>query len=46
METPELTMGELNEVAGGLSAHQGSFKGPLIPPSTGPTIPPPVIVYL
>jgi hypothetical protein len=49
METPELTTDELDQVAGGLTAHQGPFKGPLIPISTGPTIPvepDPVIVYV
>jgi hypothetical protein len=49
MEMPELTIDELDQVAGGLTAHQGPFKGPLIPISTGPTIPiepTPVIVYV
>ena len=49
MEMPELTIYELDQVAGGLTAHQGPFKGPLIPISTGPTIPiepTPVIVYV
>jgi hypothetical protein len=47
----ELTTREIDDVAGGLSAHVG--KGPLFPfpfpPSTGPTIPvdpQPVIVYV
>ncbi len=47
MEASELTMNELEEVAGGMIKFQGPLKGPLIPPSTGPTIPverPPVIV--
>jgi hypothetical protein len=49
MEMPELTIDELDQVAGGWTAHQGPFKGPLIPISTGPTIPiepTPVIVYV
>jgi hypothetical protein len=39
MEMPELTIDELDQASGGLTAHQGPFKGPLIPVSTGPTIP-------
>ena len=48
MEMPELTIDELDEVAGAIVARQGPFKGPIFPPSTGPTIPvdpPPVILY-
>ncbi len=39
---------ELNEVAGGMIARQGTTKGTLFPPTTGPTIPierPPVVGY-
>jgi bacteriocin-like protein len=49
MEMPELTIDELDQVVGGLTAHQGPFKGPLIPISIGPAIPvepTPVIVYV
>jgi hypothetical protein len=49
MDKRELTIDELNEVAGGMMAHLGPFSGPLIPPSTGPTIPvepTPVIIYV
>ena len=48
MDKRELTIDELNKVAGGMVKHPGT-KGPLFPPSTGPTIPvekPPVIVYI
>ncbi len=49
MEKSELTIDELNKVAGGMARLPGPFKGPIIPPTTGPTIPvepPPVIVYI
>ncbi|HZK81654.1 MAG TPA: hypothetical protein VFC46_11315 [Humisphaera sp.] len=49
MDKRELTIDELNEVAGGMMAHLGPFSGPLIPPSTGPTIPvepTPIIIYV
>lgn len=49
MERTELTINELDEVVGGMSARIGPVKGPFFPPSTGPTIPVeprPVIVYL
>jgi hypothetical protein len=46
MEASELALNELEEVAGGMAARPGP-KGPLIPPTTGPTIPvePRPIVY-
>jgi hypothetical protein len=49
MDKRELTIDDLDEVAGGMMAHPGPSLGPFIPPSTGPTIPvepTPVIVYL
>ena len=46
MDMPELTIDELDDVAGGLAAR----PGPLLPhPSTGPTFPvdpDPVVIYV